>query len=174
LTRGLADHLLTMAEQAWNMYGPTETTVWSLISPLSAGDGSDPPIGRPIENTTAWVLDQNLQPCPVGVSGELCIGGAGVALGYHGLPAMTEERFVAGPGGERVYRTGDLARITGNGEFVMLGRRDNQVKVNGHRIELDEISSLLRRHPSVADAITVVRNDDPDTPRLVSYVIARR
>ncbi|MCU7725968.1 amino acid adenylation domain-containing protein [Actinoplanes sp. KI2] len=174
LTRGLANQLLTVAEQAWNMYGPTETTVWSLITPLSRSDSTVVPIGRPIDNTTVWVLDDNLRECPLGVPGELCIGGAGVALGYHGLPAMTEERFVTGPRGERVYRTGDVARLNAGGEFVMLGRRDNQVKVNGHRIELDEISSVLRRHELVADAITVVRHDDPDTPRLVSYVIARR
>ncbi|MGI5212795.1 non-ribosomal peptide synthetase [Plantactinospora sp. CA-290183] len=171
LTRPLADRLAAIAEQAWNMYGPTETTVWSLIAPLTAGDPGVVPIGRPIENTTAWVLDGHLELAPIGVAGELCIGGAGLAVGYHDLPEVTRQRFVTGPSGERLYRTGDNVRLTASGEFVILGRADNQVKINGHRIELDEISALLRRHPAVADAVTVVHQDGTDTPRLVSFVI---
>ena len=169
--RALADQLCAVADQAWNMYGPTETTVWSLVWRLTPGEKGAVPIGRPIANTTAWVMDPELRAAPLGVPGELCIGGAGLANGYHGLPSLTRARFVTAGNGERLYRTGDLARLTDDGVFEFLGRGDNQVKLRGHRIELDEISAVLRRHPAVADAVTVLRSDDLGSPHLVAYVV---
>jgi polyketide synthase PksN len=153
------------------MYGPTETTVWSLIHRIAPGDSGAVPIGRPVANTTAWIMDERLDVAPFGVAGELCIGGQGLANGYHKLPAMTRAKFVTAPNNERLYRTGDLARLTDDGHFEFLGRLDNQVKLHGHRIELDEISAILRQHPAVADAITVVRADESGTPQLVAYVV---
>ncbi|HET8660352.1 MAG TPA: AMP-binding protein, partial [Micromonosporaceae bacterium] len=169
--RALAGQLCAVAGEAWNMYGPTETTVWSLVWRLTPGQQGPVPIGRPIANTTAWVMDPQLRPAPLGVPGELCIGGAGLANGYHGLPALTRARFVTAASGERLYRTGDLARLTDDGVFHFLGRGDNQVKLRGHRIELDEISAVLRRHPAVADAVAVLRADDAGAPHLVAYVV---
>nr|HET8680565.1 amino acid adenylation domain-containing protein [Micromonosporaceae bacterium] len=169
--RALADQLCTVAGEAWNMYGPTETTVWSLIWRVAPGEAGAVPIGRPIANTTAWVMDAGLTVAPLGVAGELCIGGAGLANGYHGLPAMTRARFITAGNGERLYRTGDLVRLTDDGVFEFLGRGDNQVKLRGHRIELDEISAVLRRHPAVADAVAVLRADDVGSPHLVAYVV---
>lgn len=171
LPRALADRLCAVADEAWNMYGPTETTVWSLICRIAPGEAGPVPIGAPIANTTAWVLDPQLNVAPLGVPGELCIGGAGLANGYHGLPALTRARFVTAGTGERLYRTGDLARLTHDGTFEFLGRADNQVKLRGHRIELDEISAVLRRHPSVADAIAMIQPDDVGAPQLVAYVV---
>jgi amino acid adenylation domain-containing protein len=171
LTRELADRLCGVAARVFNMYGPTETTVWSTVAAIRPADTGPVPIGRPIRNTTLRVLDGNGQPAPIGVTGELYIGGSGLALGYHAMPAMTRSRFPAGPAGERWYRTGDLVRLTVGGDLEFRGRADTQVKLNGHRIELDEISAVLRRHPAVAEAVTVVRRDDSETPRLVAYVV---
>ena len=177
LTRSLANRLCALADQVWNMYGPTETTVWSLVTPVQpAPEGTAVPIGRPIDNTSAWVLDPDGHVLPAGIAGELYIGGAGVAVGYRGRPELTDERFVPGPaetGGDRLYRTGDLVRLRGDGEFEFLGRADSQVKIRGHRIELEEVATLLRRHPRVRDAVVVVRDDGDSDPRLVAYVVPR-
>ncbi|HEX6969476.1 MAG TPA: amino acid adenylation domain-containing protein [Micromonosporaceae bacterium] len=177
LARSLANRLGELADEVWNMYGPTETTVWSLVSRVEpAPEGTTVPIGRPIDNTSAWVLDPEGQVLPAGIAGELCIGGAGVAIGYRGRPELTDERFVAGPpetGGDRLYRTGDLVRLRGDGEFEFLGRADSQVKLRGYRIELEEVATLLRRHPRVKDAVVVVRDDGDSDPRLVAYVVPR-
>jgi amino acid adenylation domain-containing protein len=172
MTRDLADALLPRADSVWNMYGPTETTVWSTIERVEPGDGTIL-VGRPIANTECWVLDQNRQPLPVGVPGELYLGGDGVARGYHRRPELTAERFVPNPfGAGRLYRTGDLARYRPDGRLECLGRLDNQVKVRGHRIELGEIEAVLEQHPSVAQGVVVVHGSVSDA-RLVAYVVVK-
>jgi natural product biosynthesis luciferase-like monooxygenase protein len=159
-----------------NMYGPTETTIWSLVHEIERVDGAVP-IGRPIANTTVHVLTASGAEVPVGVLGELHLGGAGVARGYLGRPELTAERFVVRgrtePGDEwgRVYATGDLARIRRDGVVEFAGRVDHQVKVRGHRIELGEIEALLDTHPTVERAVVVARGDAA-AARLVAYVVA--
>jgi amino acid adenylation domain-containing protein len=174
LTRQLANELCRHADEVWNMYGPTEATVWSLIAEVTREpDGTEVPIGRPIDNTSAWVLDPDANVLAPGIVGELHLGGDGLATGYRGRGDLTAERFAPGPGvtgGQRLYRTGDLVRQRSDGAFEFVGRNDSQVKLRGYRIELDEIAATLRRHPKVADAVVVSR-DDGTGPRLVAYVV---
>jgi amino acid adenylation domain-containing protein len=174
LPRPLAQELLARGAAVWNLYGPTETTIWSTICRVrdEAGPVS---IGRPIANTILYVLDAHRNPVPVGVPGELYIGGDGVARGYLNRPDLTDERFVPDPfraePGARIYKTGDRARYRPDGQVDYLGRLDHQVKVRGFRIELGEIEALLVQHPAVQRAAVIVREDVPGNPRLVAYVV---
>ena len=174
MPRELACELLKKVRSVWNMYGPTETTVWSSTCRVTSGDGPIT-IGRPIANTEIYVLDSHQEPVPVGVPGELFIGGDGVARGYLNRRDLTAEKFVPNPFaqegcGGRLYRTGDLARYRANGEIECLGRIDNQVKLRGFRIELGEIESVLSEYPGVRQNVVVSREDSPGDKRLVAYV----
>jgi amino acid adenylation domain-containing protein len=175
LPRGLAEELLTRGRSVWHMYGPTETTVWSSVIELRRGEGP-PPLGGPIANTTFYVMDAHRGPVPIGVPGELYIGGAGLARGYRRRPELTGEKFVADPfaleGAQRLYRTGDLVRWREGGTLEFLGRIDQQVKLRGFRIELEEIEAALGAHPTVGATVVVVREDSPGDRRLVAYVLA--
>ncbi len=172
MTRDLADQLLARCGSVWNMYGPTETTIWSAVEEVRTGEGPVP-IGAPVDNNRLYVLDGHLHLLPIGVPGELVIGGSGVARGYLGRPELTAERFLPDPfrsePGARMYRTGDLVRRTRSGDLQFLGRIDQQVKVRGYRIEPGEIESVLARHPAIAQAVvTAYRHAAGDT-RLAAY-----
>ncbi|MEO7997303.1 MAG: non-ribosomal peptide synthetase, partial [Gemmatimonadaceae bacterium] len=155
----------------------TETTVhvtYKSIDTPEIENGSSN-IGGPIPTLSLYVLDEQLQPVPIGVTGELCVGGAGVARGYLNRPTLTAERFVPSPfrPGERLYRSGDLGRIRSRGEVEYLGRRDEQVKIRGFRIELGEIGSVLGAHPDVTACFTMVRSTNIGDPRIVAYYVPR-
>ncbi|HZD30415.1 MAG TPA: amino acid adenylation domain-containing protein, partial [Candidatus Angelobacter sp.] len=175
LAPDLANQLLPLSGELWNMYGPTETTIWSSVYRVDHELQQVASIGRPIANTTMYVLDAQRQPVPIGVAGELYIGGEGVARGYLKRAELTAERFVADPfcPGERLYRTGDRAFYLPDGNLQFLGRADFQVKIRGFRIELGEIESELAKHPAVERAVVTVREDRPGDKRLVGYVVPR-
>lgn len=160
----------------WNMYGPTETTIWSTIERIERVD-QEITIGRPIANTDVYILDQSLQPVPIGVTGELYIGGHGLARGYRGRPELTKERFIPHPFSPeplaRLYRTGDLAHYRPDGRIVHLGRVDNQVKIRGFRIELGDIEAALSRHPAIRQTAVTAWDDRQGTKQLVAYVVCR-
>ncbi len=158
----------------YNGYGPTEATVattWHLIDPKLASERI--PLGHPIANMQFYILDQRQQPVPIGVPGELCIGGVGLARGYHNRPDLTAEKFIANPFAPeisaRLYRSGDLVRYREDGMLDFLGRIDHQVKLRGFRIELGEIETVLTRHPAVRQAVVLLREDVVGEPRLVAY-----
>ncbi len=156
-----------------NMYGPTETTIWSTSFAVAEADGFVS-IGKPIANTQIYILDEQLQPVASGETGELCIGGAGVARGYWRRPELTAERFLTLPqlSPQRIYRTGDLARFLPDGNLEFLGRADFQVKLRGHRIELGEIEALLEKQPGIRQAVVVLREDREGDQRLVAHCVA--
>ncbi|WOB07297.1 MupA/Atu3671 family FMN-dependent luciferase-like monooxygenase [Piscinibacter gummiphilus] len=157
-----------------NMYGPTETTIWSSVHRVDTVDGIVP-LGKPLANQAIYILDTRQQPTPVGVPGELVIGGKGVVRGYLHRPELTAERFLPHPlkgaAGGRVYRTGDLARLRDDGSLEFLGRFDHQVKVRGYRIELGEIEASLLSHTGVRETVVVAREDTPGDVRLVAYIV---
>ncbi|MEV4617059.1 amino acid adenylation domain-containing protein, partial [Kitasatospora sp. NPDC049258] len=162
----------TTGTRFFNLYGPTECTVDATIRPVELG-GDQPSIGRPLPNTRVYVVDRHGAPAPIGVPGELWIGGAGLARGYWNRPELTAERFLDDPfrPGERVYRTGDLGRWNADGELEFCGRIDDQVKIRGHRVELGEIAAVLSEHPGVREAVVVLRTDAGGPARLVAYAV---
>ena len=183
LSRELAEQISKRSKgcQVINHYGPTETTVGSLT--FTCEEQSDSarlsltvPIGRPIANTEVYILDQLLKPVPVGVSGELFIGGDGLARGYLNQPEQTAERFISNPFSNdrksRLYKTGDLARFLPEGDVEFLGRVDHQVKIRGFRVELGEIEAVLNRYPSIRQTVVIAREDTPGDMRIVAYLVA--
>jgi amino acid adenylation domain-containing protein len=163
-----------------NHYGPTETTIGSLTYDVDGRDGaaaaaSTVPIGRPIAGTEIYVIDEQLQPVPIGAPGELLIGGAGLARGYRSQPEQTAERFIAHPFSTdpraRVYRTGDVVRFLADGNVEFLGRADDQVKIRGFRVELGEIETVLRSHPAISQVAVLMREESPGDRRLAAYVV---
>jgi amino acid adenylation domain-containing protein len=180
LPRKLAANLLAGGGELWNMYGPTETTVWSSALRVENGDG---PVllGPPIANTQFYVLDERMRPVAAGDTGELFIGGDGVALGYFGLPELTAQRFLPNPfratPNARLYRTGDFVRVRENAPlghaFEYLGRADAQVKLRGFRIELGEIEATLLRHPDITQAVAIVGQSPLSEPAIWAYVVRR-
>jgi acyl-coenzyme A synthetase/AMP-(fatty) acid ligase len=162
-----------------NLYGPTEASVDVTSWPCrGAHEGRSVPIGRPISNMQLYVLDAQLQPLPVGVSGELYLAGVGLARGYLARPDLTAELFIPDPfgahPGQRLYRTGDFVRYLPDGNIEFIGRADRQVKVRGHRIELGEIEAALLNHPAVRDCVVTARGDEGREQQLVAYIVARR
>ncbi len=174
LPQELAAQLLNCCREVWNMYGPTETTIWSTVSRI---ESTDEPIliGRPIANTTIYILDDKLCPAPIGVPGELHIGGDGLARGYLNRPELTEEKFISAPFSEhpdmRIYKTGDLARYRADGRIECLGRLDHQVKIRGFRIELGEIETHLSENPAVRKNVVIAREDSPGNKYLAAYIV---
>ena len=168
----LAVRMIDLGAETWNLYGPTETTIWSALQPLTR-ERAHPYLGRPVGNTSLYVLGEDLTVTPQGVAGELLIGGEGLARGYFQRPALTAERFLPNPHGEpggRFYRTGDLARYRVDGVIDYIGRVDHQVKIRGFRIELGEIEARLLEHTEVREA-AVVAQEGPQGPMLVGYVV---
>ena len=177
LPRDLAERLLPCCGELWNMYGPTETTIWSSVYRIQDCNWTSAPIGHPIANTQMYVLDKHGHVVPLGVPGELHIGGDGLAHGYWNRPDLTSQKFIPNPfsksSGARIYKTGDLVRYLSDGNLQYLSRIDNQVKLRGFRIELGEIESVLNEHESVGQSLAIVREDNSGDPQLVAYVVAK-
>jgi len=174
LPRSLADRILATGSELWNMYGPTETTIWSSVSKVAATGAIT--IGKPIANTTLYILDDNLEPVPEGIPGELCIGGEGLAVGYFKRDELTSEKFIADPFASnrphaRIYRTGDLARYLPNGDIECLGRNDHQIKIRGFRMELGEIETALSAHNAVKESVVTAHEYREGDTRLVAYLV---
>ncbi|MBD1896805.1 non-ribosomal peptide synthetase [Coleofasciculus sp. FACHB-129] len=194
---------LNHIQQVFNLYGPSEDTTYSTYALIERGSQGTPPIGRPIANTQVYVLDNSLQPVPIGVAGELYLGGAGLARGYLNRPELTAEKFIANPFNQnltplppslrrkgepdapallgdglgerlRLYKTGDLVRYLPDGNLEFLGRIDHQVKIRGFRIELGEIEAALAQHPVVEQPVVLAQEDDLNSPRLVAYLTTKQ
>lgn len=176
LTPELSAELLQLTPALWNVYGPTEATIWSTKQQVTSAAGPVP-IGYPVTNTRVHILDAYLQPVPTGLRGELYIGGVGVARGYLNSPELTADRFIPDPfteaPGARLYRTGDLVRSLPDGSLEFHGRLDNQVKIHGYRIELEEIENILMEHPAVLHAAVLVLKDGSEDYHLIAYVVLR-
>ncbi|BAT56666.1 amino acid adenylation domain-containing protein (plasmid) [Nostoc sp. NIES-3756] len=181
LTRKLAQQLLERCACVWNVYGPTETTIWSTIHKVESGNGSVP-IGRPVDNTQIYILKQHqgqeeksFQLVPIGVPGELYIGGAGLTQGYLNRPELNQQRFIPNPfkPEDCLYKTGDLARYLPDGNIECLGRIDQQVKIRGFRIELGEIEAALSQHSRVRDTVVIAREDNRGEKCLVAYIVPK-
>ncbi len=178
LSRDLAEKLIEKSAEVWNLYGPTETTIWSAIYRVEKNQLSKPlvPIGRPIANTQIYILDRQLQPVQIGVSGELYIGGKGLSRGYLNRPDLTSEKFIDTNDynnnlNPKLYKTGDLARYLADGNIEYLGRIDNQIKIRGFRIELGEIETNIRQHSNVQEAVVVAREVVLGNQQLVAYIV---
>jgi acyl carrier protein len=172
----LATELASNGSAVWNLYGPTETTVYSSAAEYRPGSSqATVTIGRPIRNTQIYIVDDRLQPVPIGVPGQLCIAGDGLARGYLRRPDLTAESFIPNPysaaPGARLYKTGDLGRYVADHSIEYLGRIDHQVKLRGFRIELGEIEAVLAEHEKVRQAVVVAREDCPGEKQLVAYVV---
>lgn len=173
LSMELAQRLLPCGDVVWNMFGPTETTIWSTCAQIMPGD-EIVTIGKPIDNTQIYILDEHLQPVSIGMAGDLYIGGQGLAAGYHNRPELTAERFISNPFSttrEKIYKTGDVAKYLEDGRIKYLGRSDNQVKVRGFRIELGEIEAAIRKHPAVKDVVVRVYESVSSDKKLLAYYI---
>lgn len=174
LPRELANELIKLEGSLWNMYGPTETTIWSAVKKIDSTDGPVL-IGKPIANTQFYVVDENNLPVPIGVAGELLIGGDGLARGYFNRPDLTKDRFINNPfdpgSDSRVYRTGDLVRFRPDGFIEFLGRLDHQVKVRGFRIELGEIESVLAQNAAIKQVVVSTYQPTPGDVRIAAYLI---
>ncbi|NET58375.1 MAG: amino acid adenylation domain-containing protein [Symploca sp. SIO2E6] len=183
LPHKLANQLLDRGTELWNMYGPTETTIWSSICHVTPSATTNNvtaanvsySLGKPIANTQIYILDSYLQPVPIGLPGELHIGGEGLAQGYLNQPELTAEKFIPHPFSKqpnaRLYKTGDLARYLPDGQIEFLGRIDNQVKIRGFRIETGEIEAILNQNPTVKETVVVAREDNSEDKRLVAYIV---
>lgn len=173
LPPALARELLPRCSCLWNMYGPTETTIWSTITQVRSADQIT--LGRPIANTEVYVLSTDLQAVPIGVAGELYIGGDGLAKGYWHRPDLTTQRFVPHPfrkqPGARLYKTGDIVAYAQDGQLRYLGRADQQVKIRGYRVELGEVETVISRHPAVREAVVMAREVIPGDKQLVGYLV---
>lgn len=171
----LCEKISARADSVWNMYGPTETTIWSTLKKIQANERIT--IGKPIANTQLFILREGYQPVPVGVPGELYIGGTGLARGYLNRPDLTSQAFVPSPfseeGGARIYRTGDIARWLPSGEVECLGRADHQVKIRGYRIELGDVEAALANCPAVEQGIVAAQPDPTGGKRLVAYIVSK-
>lgn len=174
LPQELAQKLTDRASSVWNVYGPTETTIWSTVKQLSAAD-SLITIGRPINNTSVYILDKFQKPLAAGIAGEIFIGGDGVAKGYLNRPELTAEKFINDPfskqSGAKMYRTGDLGKFLPDGEIVCLGRIDSQVKIRGYRIETGEIEFQLSKQDEVKEAVVIARPDNQGIDKLVAFIV---
>jgi len=172
LTEKLKNQFMGADCDLWNMFGPTETTVWSTIQRIKSEAAIT--IGKPIANTQIYILDKHLKPTPMGVPGELCIAGHGLAAGYLNRPALTAEKFIENPftSGTRLYRTGDLARWLSDGHIEFMGRMDHQVKIRGYRIELGEIENHLRSHSDIRECVVIVKKFK-ENKQLVAYYVSK-
>ncbi|WP_052055282.1 non-ribosomal peptide synthetase [Myxosarcina sp. GI1] len=173
LSKDLAEQLLPICDRLWNMYGPTEATIWSSACEVTASDFIS--IGRPLNNVKYYILDRHLRPVPIGVPGELHIGGDCLARGYLNRPELTAAKFIPDPFDKRtearLYKTGDLARYLEDGTVDCLGRLDRQIKIRGFRIEVGEIEAVIKQHPNVTEAVVIDVNDSSGNKTLVAYVV---